>query len=217
MRQRYASSPFVGGSTRVLAEAAFRTGRTPDARRELAQVVAIAPRDGRAWIMLAQAHHTGGDRIAALEAFERAAQEADASEWTPTLVLDHARLLAGAKRWPQARTLFQRLLKSDDPALVLESSYAIGETYRGEDNLPAAAQFYMTAAYLAPESPVGRRSLLAAAQAFNALNQPESAATVYRQLLGQPHVPGEFAIAARRGLDAVKGAEKRPVERQAIR
>lgn len=213
MRQRYASSPFIAGSARVLAEAAFQTNRTPDARRELTQVVAVAPKDGRAWIMLAQAHNTGGDRMAALEAFERAAKEADASEWTPALVLDHARLLAGAKRWSQARALFQRLLKSNDPAVVLESTYAIGDTYRGEDNLTAAAQFFMTAAYLAPESPVGRRSLLAAGQAFSALKQPESAANVYRQLLAQSNVPGELATAAKQGLEAVKGSEKQTVDR----
>jgi tetratricopeptide (TPR) repeat protein len=205
MRQRYPSSPFAAAATRVLAEAAFHTGRTNDARRDLEQVVAHAPTDGEAWIMLAQARNTSGDRPGALEAYRQAAKVTRVTEWTPALTLEHARLLAHAKQWPAARALFERLLKSGDPAVVLEASYSIGDTYRGEENLTAAAQFYMTAAYLAPESPFGRRSLLAAGQAFSALKQHDAAAKVYRQLLAQTNVPGDLAAAAQQGLAAVNG------------
>ena len=61
----------------------------------------------------------------------------------------------------------------------------------------------MTAAYLAPESDFGRRSLLAAAQSFATLKQPDASATVYRKLLAQSNVPPDVADAARQGLQAL--------------
>ena len=61
----------------------------------------------------------------------------------------------------------------------------------------------MTAAYLAPESAAGRRSMLAAAQSFAALKQTEAAVTLYRKLLSQANVPGDVADAARQGLQAL--------------
>lgn len=204
LRQRYPKSPFTDRSTRLLAEAAFQTGRGADARRDLEQVVAATPTDGPAWMMLAEARRTGGDRPGAIEAYTQAAKVIKITEWKPATILDHARLLVLEKRWPPARTLFERLLKSDDPALVLEATHSIGDTYRGEDNLALAAQYYMTAAYLAPESPLGRRSLLAAGQTFTALKQHDQAATVYRKLLSQTDVPGDLAAAARQGLQALK-------------
>ena len=204
LRQRYAKSPFADPSTRLLAEAAFQTGRATDARRDLEQVVTATPNDGPAWMMLAEARRASGDRPGAIDAYTQAAKVIKISEWKPATLIDHARLLVLEKRWPAARALFERLLKSDDPALVIEATHSIGDTYRGEDNLALAAQYYMTAAYLAPESSLGRRSLLAAGQTFTALKQHDQAATVYRKLLAQTDVPGDLAAAARQGLQALK-------------
>lgn len=208
LRQRYPTSPFVDGSKRLLAEAAFQTGHMADARRDLEHVVTATPNDGALWIMLAKARSTTGDRPGAIDAYTRAASVTKLSEWPRETVLDNARLLVLEKRWQPARTLFEGLLKSNDQFLVLESTCAIGDTYRGEGNLLAATQYYMTAAYIAPESPFGRRALLAAGQAFGALKQSDSAATMYKKLLAQANVPAELVDAARQGLESLGRAEK---------
>ena len=92
-------------------------------------------------------------------------------------MLGQARLLMLDKRWDQARAALEPLVRGGDQALVVEAAYGIGETYRGENDQLAAAEYYMTAAYLSPESEPGRRSLLGAAQAFVSLKQPDAATT----------------------------------------
>ncbi|HXL45923.1 MAG TPA: hypothetical protein VN977_04905, partial [Candidatus Binatia bacterium] len=75
--------------------------------------------------------------------------------------------------------------------------------YQGEGDYPAAVEYFMTAAYVAPESAPGRRALLGAAASLVALKQPDSAAIVYKKLLEQREVPSELADAARRGLKEI--------------
>jgi hypothetical protein len=95
------------------------------------------------------------------------------------------------------------MLKTDDAATVVEAAHAIGETYEGEGDALAAAEYYLTAAYLAPESPVGRRGLLGAARALAAAKQPDAAAVAYRKLLALPDVSADLVLAARQGLAAL--------------
>lgn len=208
LRQKYPGSPFVDESKYLVEEAALQTGRASEARSDLEKMVVTSPNDGQAWILLARAREASGDRPGALEAYTRATKEAKGPEWNREALLGHARLLALDKRWDQARAVLDPLLKSDDQLLMLEAAYSIGEAYRGEGDLLAAAEYYMTAAYVAPDSAFGRRSMLAAGQAFAALKQPDAAATVYRKLLAQANLPGDLADAARQGLQAVGRADK---------
>ena len=55
------------------------------------------------------------------------------------------------KRWDQARGVLERLLKSDDKATVAEAARGIGDAYAGEGDQLAAAEYYLTAAYVAPD------------------------------------------------------------------
>ncbi len=205
LRQRYPTSPFVAETKYLLPEAALQTGRAAEARRDMEQLVTTAPNDGQAWILLARAREATGDPGAALEAYAHATT---GGEWSREAWLGQARLLALEKRGAEARTVADPLLKSDDQVVVAEAAYTIGESYRGEGDLLAATEYYMTAAYLAPDSLFGRRSLLAAGQAFAALKQPDAAAIVYRKLLAQATVPADLATAARQGLQAVGRVEK---------
>jgi len=109
-------------------------------------------------------------------------------------------LLTQENRWGEARGVLQRLVRSDDKTVVATAAGAIGETYQGEGDNLAAAEYFMTAAYVAPDSPAGRRGLLAAGASFAALKQNEAAETVYRKLLAQTGVPTDLADAARKGL-----------------
>ncbi|MBI2218816.1 MAG: tetratricopeptide repeat protein [Candidatus Rokubacteria bacterium] len=205
LRQRYPGSPFVPAARVLLAQALLETGRPDDARRELEQLTASSPpADARPWMLLARARETTGDRRGAVEAYSRAAKEGKGAELMRDALLGQARLLVAEKRWDQARAVLDRLLKSPEQDLVLEAAFSIGETYRAEGDAIAATEYYMTAAYLAPDSTFGQRALLAAAQTFAAANHTGAAATVYKKLLAQAGVPSDLAAAARQGLQALE-------------
>ena len=84
------------------------------------------------------------------------------------------------KRWPEARKLLDGLLRSDDKDVVASAASGIGEAYQGEGENLAAAEYFMTAAYVAPDSQAGRSGLLGAGACFVALKQNDAAEIVYR-------------------------------------
>jgi tetratricopeptide (TPR) repeat protein len=206
LRQRYPKSPLAEGAWLRLAEAQLETNRASDARRTLEQALPAAssdPQAGRGWILLARAREQTGDRSGALEAYNRAPREANGPEWTRQALFGHARLLAQEKRYEQARGVLDRLLKSPDSSVVADAAQAMGEAYTGEGNHLAAAEYYLTAAYVAPDTPAGRRGLLAAARALAASKQDEAATAAYRKLLAQGDLPGDVRDSARKELAAL--------------
>ena len=198
LRQRYPQSPFVAGARVRVAEALLETGRVDEARQEIDKAGAD-PNDARAAMVIARVREATGDRSGALEAYSRAAKDAG-QEWSTPALFGHARLLTQEKRWDQARGVLERLLKSDEVTVSSEAAQAIGDTYAGEGDALAAAEYYLTAAYVAPASPQGRRSLLAAGRAFTSLKQEEAAELAYRKLLAQADLPADLADEARRAL-----------------
>jgi len=138
--------------------------------------------------------------VSALEAYTRAAKDPSVVAQRPEASLGYARLLSQEKRWSEARGALERVIRSDDKTAVAAAAVGIGETYQGEGDYLAAAEYFMTAAYVAPDSPAGRRGLLGAGASFTALKQVDAAATVCRKLLGQTGVPPEQAEAARKCL-----------------
>lgn len=209
LRQKYPASPFIASGAVPLAEAQLKLGRADEARRDLDQVMASpsspVATDAKAWILLARAREATGERRGAIDAYARAAKEGrtPAAEWMREAQLGQARLLLAEKRWDQARSVLDRLLKNPDPALALEAAFSIGETYRQEGDVLAATEYYMTAGYLAPDSEFGRKGLLAAAQTFAAAKQQDAAAIVYKRLLAQTDLPADVADAARQGLQSI--------------
>jgi tetratricopeptide (TPR) repeat protein len=107
------------------------------------------------------------------------------------------------QRWEQARTVLEGLLRSGDGETVVEAAYGIGETYERQGELLAAAEYYMTAAYVGPQTGPGRRGLLGAGRSFAGLKQVEAAVVAYQKLLAQADVPAELTAAARQGLAAL--------------
>jgi tetratricopeptide (TPR) repeat protein len=203
LRQRYPTSAFTAPARVRLAEGLLETGKADEARREVEKAAADNPRDARATLLLARVREATGDRPGALEAYSRAARESQGPEWSPGALMGHARLLVQEQRWGQARGILERLLKSDDAAVTAEAAQTIGDTYSGEGDVLAAAEYYLTAAYLAPASPSGRRGLLNAARAFATLKQSDAAAGAYRKLLAQSDLPADLAAAARQGLSSL--------------
>src|SRR5262249_36088829 len=153
----------AAGARLRLAEGLMETGKAGEARTEIEKIVAETPNDPRAVLLLARAREAAGDRAGALEAYSRAGRDSKGAEWSPAALLGHARLLVQDQRWDQARAILERLMKSDEPAVAAEAAQVIGDTYAGEGDALAAAEYYLTAAYVAPSSPAGRRGLLGAA------------------------------------------------------
>ena len=207
LRQRYPQSPLADDASLRLAEAQVETGRPADARRTLEQFVASSPNDpraGRAWIALARAREQAGDRSGALEAYSKVPRDAKGVEWSGQALVSHARLLLQDKRYAQARTVLDRLLKSSDTSVVADAAQGIGESYSGDGDHLAAAEYYLTAAYVAPESPAGRRGLLSAARALALSKQEEASAAAYRKLLAQTELPADVRDVARKELAGLR-------------
>jgi TolA-binding protein len=200
LEKRYPRSPFAESGRVALAEAQVETGKPEAARAALEQAVILSPNDSRAWVALARAREASGDRAGALDAYARGVKDGGAGALRPEAALGYGRLLTQEKRWSEARGTLERLMKNDDKAVVAAASSAIGETYQGEGDNLAAAEYYMTAAYVAPESPAGRRGLLAAGASFTALKQIDAAEVVYRKLIVQTGAPADLVDAARKGL-----------------
>lgn len=206
LRQRYPQSPFVHQSAMLYAQALIETGRPEEARRVL-EIVAGTPGDpraGQAWLMLARAREAAGDRAGALEAYNRAAQSGDGVPWTSDAMLSHGRALLAAGRWSESRTVLQRVLRGADGANAAEAALAMGEAWAGQGDHLAAAEYFMTASYVAPDSPAGRRALLAAGKSLAAARNADAAAIVYRKLLAQSDLPADVAAEARKGLAELK-------------
>ena len=203
MEKLYPKSPFLEPARVTVAEAQVETGKGEAARPVLEQFVATAPTDPRAqraWAALARARDAAGDRPGALEAYTRALKDTNAADVPPEMALGYARLLTQEKRWPEARKMLEGLLRSDDKNVVASAAGAIGQAYQGEGENLAAAEYFMTAAYVAPDSQTGRSALLGAGACFVALKQNDSAEIVYRKLLAQKDVPADVLEKARKGL-----------------
>jgi tetratricopeptide (TPR) repeat protein len=203
LRDRYPRSPFTEAARVRVAEALLETGKRDDARREVDQVLAASPNDARATLLLARMREAGGDKAGALEAYSRAARDGEGLKASAPALLGHGKLLVEDRQWRQARGVLENLLKSDDTAIVAEAARGIGDTYAGEGEPVAAAEYYLTAAYVAPTSAAGRKALLSAAQGFAAAKQRDAAETAYRKLLAQQDLPVDLAAAARQGLAAL--------------
>ena len=190
----------------AFAESLLRTGAPADARRELEAFVKAAPHDPRmpdALLLLAQAQEASNNRPAALDIYMRIDREYPDSKGAAGVLLGTARLLQGEGRWEEARGRLKRAINQDDPKVVTEAAYRLGEGLRAAGQNEDAVEAYLTAAYLKPDSPWARRALLGAGQSFTALRQPESAVIVYKKLLAASGVEPELAAEARSGLKAL--------------
>ncbi|MGH7393395.1 MAG: hypothetical protein ACREM3_28665, partial [Candidatus Rokuibacteriota bacterium] len=106
--------------------------------------------------------------------------------------------------WDEARAALDRVLRGAAGAEAAETALAIGDTWARQGDAQAATEYYLTAAYLVPDAPAGRRALLSAARTLASAKERAAAATLYRKLLAQTGVPADIAEEARRGLGELK-------------
>jgi TolA-binding protein len=204
--QRYPKSPFADGATVALAEAQVSMGRPGEAVAGLERFVAANPSHpeaGRAWLALGRAREAGGQGATALDAYASAMRDTRVADVRREAAYGQARVLIAGKKWAEARNVLKVLVLDRDDVVVAEAAQAIGETYQGEGDLLAAAEYFMTAAYVAPDAPVASKAMLGAAQSLATARQPDAAAIVFRKLLAVGNLPPDIADAARSGLAAL--------------
>ena len=201
--------PGIAAGRLGFGEALLRTGAPADAKRELDAFTAATPvadpRMPRALLLLAQANEATGNRAAAVDLYARVERDYPNHKEQGTVLLNSARLLQADGKWPAARTQLERAIEQADTQVVTEAAYRLGEGLRAAGQNEDAVEAYMTAAYLAPDSPWGRRALLGAGHSFVTLKQPESAAVVYKKLLAASGVEAELAAEARTQLKTIEG------------
>ncbi len=186
------------------AEAFYRTGALAEAQARLQEFIGASPTDPelpRALILLGRTHEARGDGAAALDVYKRLEREYPAFQGVALLGSARALLLAG--NWDEAHPLLDRAVEAGDEAVAAEAAYRLGEGLRAAGRHQEAVDAYMTAAYVAPETPLARRALLGAGQSFTALKQPDSAIIVYKKLLAGKSVEPDVADAAKKGLRAL--------------
>jgi tetratricopeptide (TPR) repeat protein len=155
----------------------------------------------RALVLLGRTREAAGDGAGALDLYQRVGREFPAFQGAALLGNARALLLAG--NWEEARPLLERAVAAGDAGVAAEAAYRLGEGLRGAGRHQQAVESYMTAAYVAPDTPLARRALLGAGQSFTALKQPDSAIVVYKKLLAGKSVEPELADAAKKGLKAL--------------
>jgi TolA-binding protein len=203
---RYPGSPGARESRLDYDEALLRTGAVAEAKKDLDGFVNTAPGDPRmprAIILLAEAQEASGERAGALELYRRFAQDYPQAQEMPRALLGEGRVLQVEGKWSEARGFLERALNNGDARVVTQAAYHLGDGLRLNGKHADAVEMYMTAAYVAPDSPWARRALVGAGQAFAALKQAEAAAIVYRKLLANSRAEPELAEAAKKGLKAL--------------
>ena len=207
-RGRLSVEPQPRGRARRAREALLRTGAPADARRELESFTASAPpgdpRRSHAMSLLGEAQEATGDRTAAAQTYARFATEHPTGKEAPAALLGAGRLLQSeAGKWDQARPLLERAVKDGDTAIAAEAAYHLGEGLRAAGRNDEAAEAYMTAAYVAPDSVWARKALLGAGRAFAAAKQNDAAVIVYKKLLAASSVEPDLASEARSRLKSL--------------
>jgi TolA-binding protein len=149
--------------------------------------------------LLAETQEATGDRAAAAQTYARYATENPTGKEAPGALLGAGRLFQTDGKWDQARPLLDRAIKEGEANVAAEAAYHLGEGLLAAGQHDDAAEAFMTAAYVAPDSVWARRGLLGAGRAFAAAKQNEAAVIAYRKVLAGSPDP-EQAAAARTGL-----------------
>jgi len=206
---RYPGSPPDPEGRMYFAEALVHTGALPEAQRSLRAFVESAPAQAtpaRVLLLLAEVHQVLGDWTGALEAYARLRRDHPSSAGSPQVLLAHARALLESGQGEEARPLLREAVDRGDSRVALEAAYRMAGTLREQGEHEPAVEWYMTAAYLAPDSQWGRYALLGAARSLGALKQADSAAHLYRKLLASDSVEPEVVEYARTELNVLENA-----------
>jgi hypothetical protein len=134
------------------------------------------------------------------------------SRWYRPALLGAGQSLVALKRTRAAQAVYRTILPAvpagpelrdgpppasvEEPALAAEAAYRIAEIARESGRKSEAADMYLTAVHLAPESPWRGRALVEAIRAFVAIGDRASAERVSRMLVESGSGEAEAATPA---------------------
>ncbi|MFQ5828629.1 MAG: tetratricopeptide repeat protein, partial [Candidatus Methylomirabilia bacterium] len=200
---RYPGSPHAEGVHLPLGEALLKIGAADEAVAALTTFVDTRSDDPRfpdALMLLAEASEKTGNRPAAIDALARLVRDHPGYPGAVGARMSQARLLQEEGRLEESREVLKQVVIKGDPAVAAEAAFKLGEGLRSKGEPGAAVEFYMTAAYLSPETAWGQRALIGAGQSFAALGQGDAAASVFRKLLTNPRAEPDLAREAEEAL-----------------
>jgi tetratricopeptide (TPR) repeat protein len=142
-----------------------------------------------ALLLLAQIDEAAGRPREALAAYDRVLRDHPRHEPPAKSLLAHARLLDEMGEKERAREALVRVIRQGKGETAAEAAYRFARTLSAEKQHATAAEWYMTAAYLAVGSKWSRLALLGAGQSLTALGDTTKAVSVYRKLLPQDADP----------------------------
>ena len=179
---RYRGSAIASTAGVDIAETLVRAGAGGEARHYLEDALtAGGETEARALLLLARIEEELGNRRAALAAYDRVLREHPGVERPVASLQSHARLLESSGQPDAARSVLQRIVAASDGQVAGEASYRIAEILRAQGDEAAAAEWYLTAAYVAEGSKWERPSLLGAVRSLTALRHMEEALIIYRK------------------------------------
>jgi tetratricopeptide (TPR) repeat protein len=200
----YPGSPLKPTARLDFAESLLRTGDPARAQAQIAQVASAdrsredAP---RRLFLQGQVYETLGRPREALAAYEELRRDHPRSEWTAESQLPRARVMQEVGQRRQARALLEHILKGAQGDVYSEAAVRLAENLEAEGQHAAAVKWFLTAAYLDPESAWGQRAQLGAVEGLIATGDRAAADAIYRRMEASNATDPSLLSKARDALD----------------
>jgi TolA-binding protein len=202
---RYPSSPLKTVARLDYAESLLRTESPTFAQSQLAQVAATdRSRDQapRRLYLQGQVYEALGRPQDALVAYEELRRDHPRAEWTAESLLPRARTMDAVGQRQQARALFERILKGAEGDVYSEAAVRLGENLTADGQHAIAVRWFLTAAYLNPDSTWGQRAQLGAVRGLVATGDRATADAIYRRMEASSATDPDLLRRARAALEA---------------
>jgi TolA-binding protein len=205
MLARDPASPLKTTARLDFAESLLRTGEPALAQAQLTQV-ASADRSReyvpRRLFLQGQVYEALGRPHEALAAYEELRRDHPRAEWTAESLLPRARMLQAVGQREKARTLLEHIVKGAQGDVYAEAAVRLGETLSAEGQHAQAVRWFLTTAYLNPDSTWGQRAQLGVLQGSLATGDRATADAVYRRMEHSDATDPDLLAKARAALDA---------------
>ena len=202
---RYPSSPLQTTARLDFAESLLRTGSPTLAQAQLTQVAAAdrsREQTPRRLYLQGQVYEALGRPHDALTAYEELRRDHPRSEWTAESLLPRARMMDAVGQRQQARALLERILKGAEGDVYSEAAVRLAESLTADGQHALAVRWFMTAAYLNPDSIWGQRAQVGAVRGLVATGDRATADAIYQRMEASSATDPELLGRARAALEA---------------
>ena len=200
----YPANPLKPTARLDFAESLLRTGDPARAQAQIAQAASAdrtREQASRRLFLQGQVHEALGRPGEALAAYEELRRDHPRSEWSAESQLPRARVMQAVGQRRQARALLEHILKGAQGDVYSEAAVRLAESLEAEGQHAAAVKWFLTAAYLDPESTWGQRAQLGAVEGLLATGDRAAADAIYRRMEASNATDPGLLAKARDALD----------------